>query len=143
MEKIIKTLEGNTEKLNQLAESQKSLFKEVINLEEEVSSVKRMLKHKMIPEEMSSFTSKITLPIDSMENLLEAECELRNENEFYCLQKKLTSLGGSRLSSLVNNIMKTLLTKNVALMYSLKGKGKKLAFQDLKLYSCVIGEFIM
>lgn len=52
-------------------------------------------------------------------------------------------MGGDTVRQTVNNILKKLFTRDMALQYSLKGKQKKKAFYKLKLHQVIIGMFII
>lgn len=149
LQKIYSTVQENSVKIDRLqkfndrlAESQKMCFAMITDIHEEVLLVKKYLKrHDTSREDESDFKSCLPeLPLSSSDEMQKTEDLLDDNNEMAYLTKLLADLGGSKLSSVVHNIMKYALTKSMALQYSLKGRSGKKAFNDLKLYKCVLGE---
>ena len=67
------------------------------------------------------------------------ENELSNDAFKTSLIKRLSTVGGSQLNSVIHGIMNTVLGSVLATKFSLYGKYDKNAFCATKLYSCVLG----
>ena len=85
-------------------------------------------------------TSFPPLPIQSLEDLGQLENAIQNNKEMETFLLKLSTIGGTTLRSVVNNIMNKTISREVATQFSLLGKKGKKCFKDLKLFTCVLGK---
>lgn len=123
--------------------SQKEIFSNIENLKEEMRVLKKIFKksdNKLLCE-IPKESALPPLPINSVDDLIKLDGLIKNsKSESTLLTTTLADVGGPKFSSVCHNIMKTLISKEVAQQYSLKGKGLKLAFIDTAVYKCVIGK---
>lgn len=71
------------------------------------------------------------LPIKIENKLIDTEILLKEDFRFYTrMVNKLKIVGGTDTNSVIRNILKTLMTDNLATMFSFAGKRKKKSFQD-------------
>ena len=115
------------------------IYKEILNVKEEQKLIKRALKKTV--HSLPDLDSKLPpLPVKTAADLEGLELILGDEIEQKNLVSKLSNFGSSSLRSTVHSIMKNTIASEVAVLYSLHGKGEKKPFIDLKLFSCIQGE---
>ena len=115
------------------------ICKEILNVKEEQKLIKRALKKTV--HSLPDLDSKLpALPVKTAADLEGLELILGDEIEQKNLVSKLSNFGSSSLRSTVHSIMKNTIASEVAVLYSLHGKGEKKPFIDLKLFSCIQGE---
>lgn len=143
LDSLLNQIAEMQQKQNQIIASHKELYKEVCHIGEEVTILKKLLKRRDRGGETAPFNSKLPeLPLSSKEDVMVAENILNNdEEEKRHLIRILGEVGGTKLASVIHNVMKTLLSKSAALKFSLKGKNQKENFENLKLHKCVLGEY--
>ncbi|KAK4878003.1 hypothetical protein RN001_010509 [Aquatica leii] len=133
----------------QLEESsfQIKLFKQLKFIQEQNSQILAIVK-KHPP---SAILPKINIlpdnlpcdfPIKNQENLQELEVYLLDNQNFSCLVAYLAAIGGKDLTTQVNNVLRRLLSNDLASQFSFYGKrSNKKAFSTLKTKDLVIGKF--
>ena len=118
------------------------LQKELVTVKEELRLLKKYCKKNT--EQTKTHDSRSALPnlplksveeLFAMEELLSSSHEERNN-----LMAILKTSGGIHLRSVVHYMMRTCLTKEVSVQFSLKGKTTKKNFSELKLFECIKGE---
>ncbi|XP_018007749.1 uncharacterized protein LOC108665504 [Hyalella azteca] len=77
------------------------------------------------------------LPLKSIDDINALEETLSSAEERSRLIHHLSLVGGSKFTSVIHNAMKALLSKNLAMEFSLEGK-KKRAFKALKAHKCIV-----
>ncbi|KAK4880332.1 hypothetical protein RN001_008478 [Aquatica leii] len=130
----------------QLEESsfQIKLFKQLKFIQEQNSQILAIVK-KHPP---SAILPKINIlpenlpcdfPIKNQENLQELEVYLLDNQNFSCLVAYLAAIGGKDLTTQVNNVLRRLLSNDLASQFSFYGKrSNKKAFSTLKTKDLVI-----
>lgn len=83
------------------------------------------------------------LPVTSLEELEALEKAIEQPEQKELLTRRLSQLGGSKFTTLIHGMMRSLLDKKVGIKYSLLGKTDKKPFIDLKAYTCIKGEIII
>jgi len=122
------------EKLDNISREVMEVLRQQEEFRAELQVMKKILRRKETALDVIDKKSNLPeLPIDSEEKLTAFEDIIEDEEEKLYLIAKLAEVGGAKFSSVVHNIMKTLLAKNMALMYSLQGKASKKAFNELKI----------
>ncbi len=116
------------------------LHKEILICKEEIMLLKKSSQSKMRAPSKSSFPQ---LPLETTEELDKFETELENESMVENLVNYLSCFGSSQTRTGVHQIMKRVLCNEVAVQYSMHGKGGKKKFVDLKLCMCVRGKIQM
>lgn len=109
-------------------------------VKDDLKSIKRNLKKSQTEPLIKEPSNLPELPIKNIEELEAMEKLLENFDMKNELANELSTIGGSKRSSVIYNIMNSLLSKEVANMFSLLGKKQKRPFKDLKLYDCVTSE---
>lgn len=122
------------------------LNEQIVNLREEVKLVKKEIKRKEISSSNeSTFTVESTLPplplksldeIEAVENIIKTD-SIEGKN----LTTRLIIFGGANARGVINSLMNGLMTREMAMKFSLKGKSGKKSFKDLNLYSCILGKY--
>ena len=138
------------QKVEKLSNSNETMLKAQLNslklqeeMKEELSVLKKMIRKKNFPIGTDDYQSKLPdLPITSLEELALFEDTLEDPEEVKHLTANLAQIGGAKFNSVINNVMKILLSKDMAIRYSLHGKSNKEAFNKLKIYKCVIGKLL-
>lgn len=110
-----------------------NLQKTLVDCVEEVKQMKKKENRKTV----LNSTSFPSLPLASLQNLEEFEKDL--EDKAGDLVLYLSSFGTPQISTSVHSLMKLVLKNEIAVLYSMHGKGGKRKFIDLKLCSCVRG----
>ena len=135
----VKTIESQNTKI---LSANSEIFKNLVDTKEEVQVLKRMIRKNISSSVVIDHSSKLpNLPIHSISGLNNLESILQDESERQNLTMKLSNFGGSQLRGTVNNIMKNAISHSVSALYSMQGKGTKLSFMELKLCSCIQGEY--
>ena len=140
-ERIYKLLENVNTTLESMKTAMSSIYKETVHCREEVKVIKKYL-HKSGNHETLTSSQLPPLPIQTLETLQTIEQILDIDDERKCLIRKLSIIGGNQPRAVVNNIMNALLSREVAIHFSLHGRTNKKAFKDLKIYLCVLGEHL-
>lgn len=135
------------QKLDKMTKANEDCFKsmntEILNLREEVKVMKKILKGSYMSSDSSHIAeSKLpTLPVKTVEELDKLEELLKNsEEERKNFVTKLSVIGGSSARSVVNAVMNAAIARNVAMQFSMHGKGEKKTFKELQIFSCMIGK---
>lgn len=81
------------------------------------------------------------LPVTSLEELEALENAIEHPEQKELLTRRLSQLGGSKFTTMIHTMMRTLLDKRVGIKYSLLGKTDKKPFVELKAYACIKGAF--
>ncbi|KAF5278935.1 hypothetical protein FQR65_LT15480 [Abscondita terminalis] len=89
------------------------------------------------PSTISQVNKNFTLPICDDDGLSRLEKTITSEDNKKDLIRILSLLGGNSIRQNINNILKKMLSKDMALKFSLKEKQKKKPFQDLNIYKAV------
>lgn len=120
-----------------------SVIKNQADMKEEISVLKKMIRRRDNKPEPGEKSRIPNLPIQSIEALEAFELELADEGIQTQLISHLAEIGGSKFTAVCHNIMKSLMTKEVAMLFSLQGKGSqgKRPFNKLKIYKCVLCKF--
>ena len=131
---ILKEVRGGNQKN---WKSNELLHKEILLLKQELRSLRKNLQKEDLPTE-----SNIEFPIDSIEKFQDFEALLSSStDEKRHVVKKLKLVGGVQIRSVVNNLMRSVMTKEVGASFSLKGKSEnKRSFENTKLFECIIGK---
>ncbi|KAK4878218.1 hypothetical protein RN001_010724 [Aquatica leii] len=83
-------------------------------------------------------SNNFMLPIGDEDGLFRLEQMIRSEDNKKDLIRVLSLVGGESVRQNINNIIKKVLTKDIALKYSLRGKQKKKSFTDLVVYQAIL-----
>lgn len=117
-------------------ESFTKLHKEILDCKEEIKVMKQSFQTKKSVPSKNLFP---LLPLCSLEDLSTFEEDLKDDTMAQNLIFYLSSFGSSQMRTSVHQIMKRVLQNEVAVQYSLHGKGDKKKFIDLQLCTCVRG----
>ena len=118
-------------------ESFSKLHKEILDCKEEIKLLKQSSQIKKCVPGKNLFP---LLPLSTLEDLNKFEEDLKDNTMAQNLVNYLCSFGSSQMKSAVHHIMKRVLCNEVAVQFSLHGKGKKKKFIDLELCTCVRGK---
>ena len=94
-----------------------------------------------VPEKQQSFFSKFSylqFPVNYVEEVKELEEILKEKNNFQDAVNEFAKFGGSDPYEFIKRVLSSILTNDVALMYSWLGRQAKQPFNKLKLAEVVI-----
>lgn len=114
------------------------LQKEVIDIKEEVKQIRKANKIMHVAPDRSQFPQ---LPVKTDEELMKFEEELQSNEMSLMLINYLVTFSTSEARRSVHQIMKRVATNEVLINYSLHGKQSKKAFIELKLCTCIRGNY--
>lgn len=144
-EKFEHKLSSIDNKVTQSIAGNEILQKEIADVKEELRLLKKYCKKNPSanPETTKTLASKSVLPdlpLKNLEDLLAMDKLLSSsQEERHNLIEILKGLGGIHIRSVVHNMMRTCLTKEVSVQFSLKGKTNKRNFSELNIYECIKG----
>lgn len=130
----------NDENQGTIMKSLQLIYKEILNVKEEQKLLRKALKRSVYSLQDSD--SKLPpLPVKTHAELEALDLILNDEIERKNLICILSNFASSSLRSTVHSIMRNVIASEVAVLYSLHGKGEKMPFIDLKLFSCIQGNY--
>lgn len=113
--------------------------KMICTLRDEFIIFKKAIEPPATESSLPEIPSKLpTLPASSIPALQALEQLLEDEEQQEIFVKALTKIGGARETSIVNSIMRYIMSKEVAMRFSLRGKFGKHSFDKLRIYKCVM-----
>ena len=118
-------------------ESFAKLHKEILDCKEEIKLLKQSSQ---IRKSLPGKNLFPMLPLSTLEDLNKFEDDLKNDATAQNLVSYLCSFGSPQMRTAVHQIMKRVVTNEVAVQFSLHGKGGKKTFIDLDLCTCVRGK---
>ena len=114
-------------------ESFTKLHKEILDCKEEIKLLKQSSQ---IRKSLPGKNLFPMLPLSTLEDLNKFEDDLKNDATAQNLVSYLCSFGSPQMRTAVHQIMKRVVTNEVAVQFSLHGKGGKKMFIDLNLCTC-------
>ena len=115
-------------------ESFSKLHKEILDCKEEIKVLKQSSQSKKMAPGKNLFPQ---LPLRTLEDLNNFEEDLKDGMMAQNLVNYLCMFGSYQMRTAVHHIMKRVLCSEIAVQFSLHGKGEKKNFIDLELCTCV------
>lgn len=144
---ILKHLQLNTTKQDTLLKNQdyttsllKVLVKENQTLRDDMNRLRKSFRLNALTVDGQEAASKLpVLPVRNIDDLNELEKLISLDTEQNnILVSKLAHLGGAKCSTVIHTMMHWLITKEVAVQFSLRGKFAKRSFAALHIYACIM-----
>ena len=121
-----------------LVDNLAGMHKEILDCTEEVKRLNKYAKDNECPSLTDSSLPR--LPVKSMEEMRILEHVLENEEQRKLLVLRLSTIGGSQMRSVVNNMMNNTIDRAVAMEFSMHGKTNKYTFKNTNVYLCILGK---